>query len=156
MTDEQHNKYIAYAFLGFAGFQLLMTLFIAAIWSVVFLNPGGPRVPSGIIALMIGFLVVFQSLFTAPSVVAAYALLKRKPWARIASIVAGIFSAMNVPFGTAACVYALWFFFSENWKTVYEAKRDPNLIARGEETKFEGTYSKESERFSAYQPPDWR
>ena len=105
---------------------------------------------------MIGILVVFQSVFTGPAVVAAYALLKRKPWARIASIIAGVVSAMSVPFGTAACVYALWFFFSENWKSVYEGKRDPNLIARGDESRFEGSYSNEGERFSAYERPDWR
>lgn len=156
MTDEQHNKYIAYAFLGYAGFQLLMTLFIVAIWSIVFFAPGNPGFPTGMIVIMMAILLTFQSVFTAPSIVAAYALLKRKPWARMASIIAGIVSAMSVPFGTAACVYALWFFFSENWKTVYEEKRDPNLIARGDEAKFEGTYSSESERFSAYQPPDWR
>lgn len=155
MTDEQHNKYIAYAFLGYAGFQILMTLFIVAVWSLVLFAPDSPF-PSGVFAAMIGIMVIFQSVFTAPAIVAAYALLKRKPWARMASIIAGIVSAMSVPFGTAACVYALWFFFSDNWKTVYQEGRDPNLIARGDEAKFEGTYSSESERFSAYQPPDWR
>ncbi|MFN0278623.1 MAG: hypothetical protein ACKVRN_08475 [Pyrinomonadaceae bacterium] len=165
MTNEQHNKYIAYTFLGHAGFQLLMLLFMAAIFSFMLFIPEEPgaKLPGGFFAIMIAFFSVFYLAFTLPSVVAAYALLKRKPWARIASIVAGVVSAMNVPIGTAACVYALWFFLGDNWKEVY-----PDNLAQSVENRRQISYGAESQQAAyeaeqrqekaanRYEPPDWR
>ena len=165
MTNEQHNKYIAFTFLGHAGFQLLMLLFMVAIFStVIFLppEPGRPAPPTGIFAVMIAFVSIFYLAFTIPSLVAAYGLLKRKSWARIAAIIAGAVSSMNVPIGTAACVYALWFFLGDNWKSVYpekagEVNGDPKQIASGQDSRFSGTYeTADRERFRTYEPPDWR
>lgn len=167
MTDEQHNRYIAWSFLAHAGFQLLMLIMIVAIFSVflfVPIEPGKPGPPpKAFFGVMIAFMTVFQLLFAAPSMIAAYGLLKRKSWARIASIVAAVISAMNVPIGTAACVYSLWFFLGENWKSVYpekacETRQPPSQIAYGTESQ-RAAYEAEAnteKTFDAYNPPDWR
>ena len=122
MTSEEHNKYIAYSFLAHGSFQLLMLMLIGVMFYFIFSNPmrpGDPGLPPGFFAIFFTIMFAIQAIFAAPSFVAAYALLKRKHWARIASIVAGVMAGMHVPIGTAACVYALWFFFGENWKSVY-------------------------------------
>lgn len=67
---------------------------------------------------------LFQAMFAVPAFVAAFALFKKRPWARTASIVAAALAAMNVPVGTLACVYAFWFFLGENWKNVYQQPTD--------------------------------
>lgn len=165
MTNEEHNKYIAYAFFGHAGFQLLMLLFMAAMFALMFppLGPGDPGLPPAFLGFMIAFMTVFQMIFIIPSVVAGYGLLKHKSWARIASIIAGVVAAMSVPFGTAACVYALWFFLGDNWKEVYPDKAEqfrsrPREIAYGVESQRTAYREEETmkETFDPYQPPDWR
>ena len=166
MTNEQHNRYIAYAFFANAGFYLLILVFMFAIFSTLFWDrpgdPAGP--PPAFFAVMIAFITIFYGIFMLPSIIAGYALLKKKSWARIASIIAGIVAGMNFPIGTGACVYSLWFFFSENWKEVYEESsfrsfdRHRGQIAYGVESQraaYEADTSAEHE-FQHREPPDWR
>lgn len=163
MTNEEHNRYIAWAFIAHGAFQLFMALFMAMM--IFFMFPGGDPYapPPAFFFVMFGFIFVFQMLFAAPSFVASYALFKRKPWARIAGIVAAALSAMNVPIGTAAAVYSLWFFCGEQWKSVY-----PDVAAKGRgelpqigdvpEEKWEG-YTRDEAGAYVYRtppPPDWR
>ncbi|MBK9155894.1 MAG: hypothetical protein IPM25_17075 [Chloracidobacterium sp.] len=90
-------------------------------------------------------------------------MLKKKPWARVAAIVAAALSAMNVPIGTAATVYSLWFFCGEQWKDVYPetasgVRRDPLSITPGREDRWESGVGEE-EGANIYRtppPPDWR
>jgi hypothetical protein len=166
VTNEQHNRYIAYTFFGHAAFQMLILLFMAAIFSMVLFipdEPGKPAPPREFFALFTAFFSFIYVMFALPSVVAGYALLKRKPWARPASIIAGVVAAMSVPIGTAACVYSLWFFLGENWKSIYPGNtdpshRDPRQIPFGAESQraaYEAEKAKEI-TFNAHKPPDWR
>lgn len=166
MTDEQHNRYVAYVFLAHGGMQVLMTFLLGLFYYFFFTSfltrPGDPGPPPFFFAFLYGFLAVFQFIFITPTFVAAYALLKKKAWARMAAIVAGVMSAMSVPVGTAACVYAMWFFFGENWKSVYPEKADENARAKGqigfnEESAWHAAGAEEF-RFdpSRTTPPDWR
>lgn len=166
MTDEQHNKYIAFTFLAHGSFQLLMMLLMGLMMFFFIFSPtrpGDPRPPMEFFGVFFGIMFFVQMIFTAPSFVAAYALLKRKSWARLASIIAGVLSAMSVPVGTAACVYAMWFFFGENWKNIYQHNekfddgyrehlqlmdRQPWAEASAHEFKYEEKRSTT--------PPDWR
>ncbi len=161
MTDEQHNKYIAYAFAAHGAFQMLMVLFVGAMfWAMTSLDPNGP--PPEFFFIMFGFMFFFYMLFAAPSFVASYALLKKRPWARVASIIAAALSAMNVPIGTGAAVYSLWFFCGENWKSVYPetAVKGGHVprIAPPVEHQWE-RYAREDDPAYVHRtppPPDWR
>lgn len=162
MTDEQHNKYIAWAFAAHGGFQLLMGLLIGAMFLfIAAVDPTGP--PPEFFVFIFAFMFIFQALFAVPSFVATYALLNKKPWARVAGIVAAALSAMNVPVGTGAAVYSLWFFCGENWKSVYpetstKSRRDPLSITPASNQQWEG-YTREEDAAFVYRtppPPDWR
>lgn len=164
MTDEQHNKYIAFTFIANGGFQLLMLLFMAVMFYFILAigPPGQPGPPMALFGVFFAVMFVIQMVFAAPSFVAAYALLRRKPWARIASIIAAILAAMHVPIGTAAAVYALWFFFGDQWKSVYpqepaDNSSDQRQIPYGE-SRWDGhVMNKEGEVVYRHQdPPDWR
>jgi hypothetical protein len=69
---------------------------------------------------------------------------------------------MNVPIGTAAAIYALWFFFGENWKEVYgvemnDTRSDRKQLAYGYESQRAAYEEEEREKqFHTYDPPDWR
>jgi hypothetical protein len=158
VTNEEHNRYIAYAFFANAGFYVLIMLFMIGMFAFVF--PPGP--PQGFFVVMMIFMSVFYGLFMLPSIIAGYGLLKKKSWARVASIVAAVIAGMNMPIGTAACVYALWFFFSENWKEIYPeapgaVSAQPRQIAYGVESQ-RAAYAEEEHqpKFDPYHPPDWR
>jgi hypothetical protein len=123
-TKEEHNKYLAYSHLGYGAFQLLMMLVMITFSAIIF---GGIAAsdtkgdfPAAFIAVILGIAFLFQLIFTAPSLIAGFGLLKRKQWAKTATIIAGVLSAMSFPIGTAVCVYTFWFLFSENGKELYE------------------------------------
>jgi len=148
------------------AFQLLMMLFMAAmLWLIFNVNDGTgqPKPPIELMGFIFGLVFLFQIVFTAPSFVAAYALLKRKSWARLASIIAAAIAAMNVPIGTAACVYSLWFFLGDEWKSVYQkdeafAGHDNRQIAHGEESSWDVHRMDEKGEvvYRHHGPPDWR
>jgi hypothetical protein len=164
MTDEQHNKFIGIAFLVHGGFQMLILLVLMAFFSFIFslppTRPGDPGPPFAFFGVFFAVMFLFQLIFTAPSFIAAYALFKKKSWARIAAIVAGVLSSMHVPIGTAACVYALWFFFGENWKNVYPevaaSGSDRPQLQVGEESSHKASQEEFNFEYGRTTPPDWR
>jgi hypothetical protein len=168
MTNEQHNKYLGIAFLAHGGFQLLILLLMVAMFGGFMMlipnQPGRPEPPRALILVIIGFVAMVQSIFAAPSLIAGYALLKRKSWARLSAIIAAVLSAMNVPIGTAVCVYALWFFFGDNWKEVYQPALTSASTARahlpGQTDAAAWAVNQSREPSKDYAPPppppDWR
>ncbi len=164
MTNEEHNKYIAYAFIAHGAFQLLMMLLMAVMfYFMVSLpgRPGDPGPPMEFFGVMFGVMFAIQMVFVTPSFVAAYGLLKRRSWARIVSIIAGVLSSMSVPIGTAACVYALWFFFGDQWKSVYPQETtdlpDQRQLRYGGESRWGGHVMDEDGEivYRHQDPPDW-
>lgn len=82
---------------------------------------GGPPLPS-LMVLVFVFVGIFTIVMTIPSLVAGYALLKRRPWAKVAGIVGGVLAAMSFPIGTAVAVYTFWFLFGDAGKQLYAGK----------------------------------
>ena len=169
MTNEQHNSYLSWAFIAHGTFQMLMGLLMLAFMSMFFFIPPDPdpgkAPPPFFLGFMMVFLFLFQFAFAVPAFIAAYGLRKKKHWARIASIVASVIAAMNVPIGTAACVYALWFFLGDNWKEVYpevafskDEKAATLQLTHERETRWSGYRSNEKGEvtFNPVDPPDWR
>jgi hypothetical protein len=159
MTPEQHNKYLGFAHLVYAALHSLMGLGLGVMMVVMFstmpASTRGNPPPPGFIIAMACFFLVFSVGWSIPSMIAAYALLKRKRWAKIASIVAGVFAAPQMPLGTAVCVYTFWFAFGEPGRLLYDrpAKSLPPtpdwaVIDQGKQ--------KEEEYFPPGTPPDWR
>ncbi len=164
MTNEEHNKYIAWAFLANGIFQFIVLGFVLLMMGALFAGmPNDPDFPAAFFVAIFAFAGFVNLVFLSPNFIAAYALLKKKPWARIAGIVAAALSAMNVPLGTLAAVYSLWFFCGEQWKEIYPesaGKNQPASLGPGHfaETNRDN-YSAEDEAAYIYRtppPPDWR
>src|SRR4051812_3786946 len=143
-----------------------MFLFMMALCAMVFWceqPPGEPQPPFAFFGVVMAAMFVFQMAFTVPSFIAAYGVLKQKSWARTSSIIAAVLSAMSVPVGTAACIYAMWFFLGDRWKSVYpEPMMDANIAPPGlrpANVDSESEFRSQQERDTVYQyrePPDWR
>jgi hypothetical protein len=119
-TPEQHNKYLAISHIAFFLFNLL----IMVAWSCVLyfiLWDVRSKERGEQVFMVVGLLIVngLNLLYVATSLVAGWALLKRKPWAKTASLVAAFTAALYIPLGPIVCAYSLWFFFSQPGKLLY-------------------------------------
>ena len=162
MTPEQHNKYLAYSNIAYGGLMsllaIVMTVFMAAMMGF---GPG-PGPPLGVIVFMCLFILGIYSAMTVPSFIAAWALLKRKKWARTASIVAGVVAASNFPIGTAVCVYTFWFLFSDPGKVFFDQNYNPYALPAAQPTWANQSWEHDTRRLREGQfqpppsPPDWR
>jgi hypothetical protein len=163
VTPEQHNKYLAWAHVAHGGMILMFMLLFLGMFGMVFFaasnqsaQSGPPPPPMAFFVIIWLLMCAFYAAFTIPSFVAAYALFKRKRWAKIACIIAGAVGGMFFPTGTAVCVYTFWFLFSEPGKILYDnpapAPQQASLFAlRGDPVN-----QHDFQRDSSAPPPDWR
>jgi len=164
MTPQEHNKALGIANLIYGGVHLLMMGFMLAFMSLIFgaimSDPRGTAPPPAFFGFFIWFICLFQLLFSVPSFVAGYALLKRKPWAKVAAIISGVVSAMSFPIGTAVCVYTFWFLFSEPGKMLYDKSMAANALPPPppywEAVNAQPYEQKPYEYVPPPTPPDWR
>jgi hypothetical protein len=158
LTPEEHNKYLGWAHIIHSGLFLLFVLFILLFITFTFLTlPNTPAPGAFVITMFWAFMIVIYGAMLIPSFIAGYALLKKKSWARMAAIIAGVISAMSAPLGTAVAVYTFWFLFSEPGKSIYDRPRYglPPMPASWQQTT-----TQQQEREKQYTPPstppDWR
>ncbi|MDQ3805334.1 MAG: hypothetical protein M3416_16080 [Acidobacteriota bacterium] len=170
MTPADHNKVIGIMHLIYGGFFTLMAFvlllffgfFASVMTAAAASDPSAP--PAAFFWAVAGFIFVIYLVLSVPSLVAGYGVLKRRPWARLAGIIASVLAAMSFPFGTALCVYSLWFFFGEAGRAFEQGRLDaPWQDSLRQGRPFGGyaqTFGHERDRQPAYrpppQPPDWR
>ena len=119
MTPKDHNKTLGVTHLAYGAFHLLLLLVFAAFFAFVSAIPGPSHAEATAFTVMMLFMMVVGLLFTLPSLIAGYGLLKQKSWARTAAIVAGILACPGFPYGTALGVYTLWFMFGDEGRNFY-------------------------------------
>lgn len=170
MTPEEHNKYLGWAHLAHGGLYALIFLLTVAMIAASFAFSGGMNDPLtvGMLAFSGVLMLCVMGIYSVPSLVAGYGLLKRKSWARKWGIVAGVMAALQFPLGTALCVYSLWFLLGERGKKLYAGAQErfsqqASGQPRGslyEPVPDEWNASRTRERERAYAPPtempNWR
>lgn len=158
MTPEQHNKYLGFTHLAYAALHSLMSLVIGVAMLVIFstMPRRGDQPPPGFFIAMASFLLVFSIGWSIPSMIAAYALLKKKRWAKVAGIVAGAFAATQMPLGTAVCVYTFWFLFSPPGRVLYDQPAKSLQPGQQELAGINVEKQGESRYVPPETPPDWR
>lgn len=124
MTPTGHNRTLGLLHLLYGVFCIALMIVVTVLVSgtidaMAVRRASGEAVPVATFALMIVGGVFGSLILITPSFISGYALLKRKPWARKIGIVAGVLAALTFPFGTALCVYTLWFMFGEKGKFLY-------------------------------------
>lgn len=156
LTPEQHNKYLAYAHLGYgAFFVFFMTVMMIFIWASLGSAPSPP--PFALMFFISLFMLVIWGAMTVPALVAGYGLLKRKKWAKVWAIISAVMAASNVPFGTVVTVYTFWFLFSEPGKQLYEPNNYALPPGRQDWANQQWDYDAQRQRPGQYStPPDWR
>jgi hypothetical protein len=170
MTPQDHNKMIGIMHLIWGGFHALMAFvivpFIIAIIAGLSQDPHAPPEAKAFFGIFGILMVAFMLIFTLPSLLAGYALLKRRSWARVAGIIASCFMAMSVPFGTALTVYTLWFLCGPQGEQMYRKDVANMREPWRSSLRDAGVYDWEAQRVADAnrrreyvpppQPPDWR
>ena len=170
MTLEEHNRMLGILHIVYGGLHTLVMLLIIGVMLFIFSAAGTqPNAPPAAFFLLIAILGGFFALiYTLPSYVAGYAMLKRKPWARVASLIAAVIEVMNVPFGTALGIYALWFLFGKGeafyrGDALSSAPRptlnEPRRTADSDwfqDARRERPTVEEQQYVPSQHPPDWR
>jgi hypothetical protein len=153
-----HNKILGIIHLAYGAFNVLVliviTLFMVGVMGLVATGQsGGEAIPIGIFGFLMAIVILLNLVFTAPEFVTGYALLKRKRWARVAGIIAAIIESLNFPFGTALCVYTLWFLFSDKGKLLYDKTSSALPPSPRQWQQF---HQREVQYVPPSAPPDWR
>ena len=168
MTPQDHNKVLGIMHLIYGGFFALMTIlmffmaiFLGGIFSSLPQDPNAP--PAAFIWGILAFMVAIYGFLSVPSLVAGYGMLKRRSWARVAAIVASVLSAISFPFGTALCVYSLWFLFGDAGKAFQSSlagAQGRGALGGAQASTFGWDAQRAEERAAEYapppEPPSWR
>ena len=166
MTPEQHIKYLGWSHIGYGAFfalffGLFMGIFGLGMLAGLLNEPGPAGPPLILMVFMLLFMTVMFGLFTLPSLVAGYGLLKGKKWAKVWAIISAVLAGGQFPMGTAVTVYTFWFLFSEPGKQYFD--RGSNYaLPPGRQTWANQPWEHESQRQREGQynppppPPDWR
>ena len=170
MTPQDHNKIIGIMHLIWGGFNALMMLIMVPIflimWGGIRSDPSAPPEVTAIFGFIGVLMLVLAVLFGVPPILAGYGMLKRKRWAKTMGIIAACVESLSMPFGTALCVYTLWFLFSQGQnfhRGDYDAPPAPDWrgsLREGSAYDWETQSTSRSSRPREYapprQPPDWR
>ena len=64
-------------------------------------------------------LAAFFVILSVPSIIAGIGLLKRREWARILTIILGVFHLFGFPIGTAIGIYTLYVLLNDQTKPLF-------------------------------------
>jgi len=118
---QKHQTILGSIFLVFGLFHVIGILVLLAIFgfgSAVLFTAGAedPTVPEFVKFIPAGF-GLFISIIVAitgiPNLIAAYGLLKNRPWGMLVALIVGILNLLHFPFGTAAGIYAIWVYANQ-------------------------------------------
>jgi hypothetical protein len=167
MTPEEHNKTLGTLHLVYGGLQALFMLALMAFFifiaSMASQAPGSGSVDGFFFGVMAVFML-FGLVFTIPSFIAGYGLRKRKSWAKLWGMIAGVVAGMSFPLGTALCVYSIWFLIGDAGRVLYgdshaQPARRETLYGAPEPAGWAAQYASREREYDYApppQPPNWR
>lgn len=119
------NQHIGILGVLYIVFNLLFLLAAA----VVFFIMTGAGILSGdaeafFITSTIGTAIgIFLAVLSLPGIIAGIALLQRREWGRILTLILGVLNLFNVPFGTLLGLYTLWVLTNQETIDIFAGAR---------------------------------
>ncbi|HEX8616254.1 MAG TPA: hypothetical protein VF911_01600 [Thermoanaerobaculia bacterium] len=124
---ERHIKILSILFMVFGVLGLLVAagtfVFGAGVAASIFAaeNTSDARAAGAVAGTCISVVAVLFALMAIPSIIAGWGLSRHKAWARILTIVLGVISLPQMPFGTALGIYAIIIMFNDDAKMLLRA-----------------------------------
>ncbi len=108
--------FLALGLMGLVGMTAVFLVFFfgsAVLGTVATHEPDFPAFLT-VLPMGLGFFICLAiAIGSVPALIAGYGLLLKRSWARVWSLIAGVLSLPNVPFGTGVGIYAIWFFVQD-------------------------------------------
>lgn len=115
-----HVKLLGILWLALSGMRLIPAVAILGMFRSRF-DFMPPDVP-GFVPFLISFMGIVFLAGGVLGLVVGWGLLTWQPWARMAAIVLGCISLLELPFGTAVGVYTLWALLPDAARREYQAR----------------------------------
>jgi hypothetical protein len=120
MTAEEHNKTLATLWFIYGAMHGLTLVALALLIFVVKMaTPGSYLISTFWITVGVVVFVVLLLLVGLLPLLAGYALLKRRQWAKPLGLSLAVISLINIPVGTALGIYSIKFLRSEGGVKLY-------------------------------------
>ena len=104
---ERHLNLIGILWIVMGGLSLLFGLMgFILLFGISFIPDMGREAPF-ILRTVGSVAIFFFALFGIPKIVAGVALLKKKEWGRILTLIVSFISLLNIPLGTALGIYSI-------------------------------------------------
>jgi hypothetical protein len=122
---EQHVKIVAILNIVLGGISLLIAVGMLLLFGglagiVVSDSDPDAAIGAAILGTIGGLIFVCTAVFSIPSIIGGYGLLKYRPWAQTLTIVMSILNLISVPFGTALGIYGLWVLLNRDAKPLFK------------------------------------
>jgi hypothetical protein len=120
-----HVKVVGALFIAIGALGLLVAVFVMATMGLsaglvgIAADPVDAEIAQPILAVIGAAVTVFLLVLSVPGIVVGWGLLNYRPWARIAGIVLAVLNLLNIPFGTALGIYALWVLFNSETERLF-------------------------------------
>ncbi len=113
--------HLVFGFLGLVAALGVLIVFggVAGAASLAAVDQPDAWMAIPILGIIGGVLALIALTLSIPGIVAGFGLLKRKPWARILTIVLSVLNLINIPFGTVLAIYGLWVLLSKETESLF-------------------------------------
>lgn len=117
-----HKRILAILFIISGVLQILVMAIVSAVISIIFpvamdhAHVDDQWVLMWVVPIVQTIAIILVFVFSIPSIIGGFALLKGKKWALTLLMVLGCFKLFSFPIGTALGIYAIWVYAEEHKK----------------------------------------
>ena len=121
---QKHVTLLGALFIAYHVLGLIVGIVIMAVLSTIGCLTHDPQVVAILTAVGVG-IGTFLIVLSIPGLVAGIWLLKRRPWARMLTLIVGAFDLIDIPLGTALGVYSFWVLLHDDTIRIFNANTTP-------------------------------
>ena len=122
MRMEQHVTLAASLRIGFGALGIMIAIIVFAAVAGGGLLSRDPEAIA-ITSMVASIIAVVLIIFSIPDIIAGIGLLKRRPWARILTLILSCVDLIGIPFGTALGVYSLWVLLNDETAAIFSQQQ---------------------------------
>jgi zinc ribbon protein len=113
---QEHIRVLAIFWIAYSALNVIGGVVMIVLAGTVFGHVGrAAEIPGEVFFWLRPLMVSLGSITlvkAATGFFAGWGLLHREPWARILALIVGFLALLNIPLGTALCIYTLWVLLS--------------------------------------------
>jgi hypothetical protein len=111
---DQHRKVLGILYVVFGALWAVAALVLTAILLAGALPATHDRQERAVLLTLGGVGVVLLLGMAAVGIIGGLGMMKRRAWAKVPTLIAGMLSLLHFPIGTALGIYTLWFWLQPN------------------------------------------